>query len=415
MKALLFVFSAARAASPARAVTRAVVAGAVLVALIGGCSTFGTSSVEMPKLDPGVMAAAHAYLAEYGASPVEYVVAAFEDHDVVFLGEYHRIKSQVELVSTLLPAVHDAGINILATEFARRVDQPLLDQLVSGRAWNEELAREITFRNFVCWGYREYVDILHAAWAINQDLDEGEVPFRVLALNNAPDWSVLKTPADRNNPELRRRVWKGQTERDWAAVVLDEVLGTGRKALVYCGIHHGFTSYRQPIYDIDAGKLRGFARDRMGNHVYEAIGERAMTVYMHAPWVSAEGYDAPDVHPVDGAIDVIMQAAQQGAYPVAFDTEGTPFGNLRASTSFYRYGYPNFTLADFCDGYIYLEPFRRMEGVTPIPHFINDSNLAIAQAQCPNPAFRQASAERLNSAIEADARIARRFRHLVIR
>ncbi|MFW5785878.1 MAG: ChaN family lipoprotein [bacterium] len=360
------------------------------------------------------MTAADRYLENSGASPEKYVAGAFNDHDVVFLGEYHRIRSQVELVARLIPRLHASGITVLATEFARRIDQELLDRLLTGATWNEELAREITFRNFVFWGYQEYVDVYKAAWQVNQSLRADEEPFRVVALNNAPDWSVLESPEDRDDPELRRAVWRGETEANWAAVVLD-LIEEGEKVLVYSGIHHAFTGYRQPIYDVPTDQFRGFARDRMGNHVYRAIGDRAMTIYMHAPWVSAEGYGAPDVHPVDGAIDLIMAAAPEGTWPVAFDTAGTPFGGLSAETSFYTYGHEDFTLADFCDGYIFLEPFAEVEGVTPIPNFINESNIEVARAQSPNPAFRDASIHRFNEAIASDADMARRVRHLILR
>lgn len=365
------------------------------------------------------MAEALRYLENHGASPEEYVAEAFNDHDVVFLGEYHRIRRQVELVARLIPRLHAAGITVLATEFARRIDQELLDRLVTDTEWNEELAREITFRNFVFWGYQEYVDVYKAAWQVNQSLSTDEEPFRVVALNNAPDWSVLESPQDRDDPELRRAVWRSETEADWATVILD-LVEEGEKVLVYSGIHHAFTRYRQPIYDVATEQFRGFARDRMGNHVFRAIGDRAMTIYMHAPWVSADGYGAPDVHPVDGAIDLIMAAASnaaapRGTRPVAFDTAGTPFGRLKAETSFYEYGYRDFTLADFCDGYIFLEPFAEVEGVTPIADFINEANIAFARAQSPNPAFRDASIQRFNQAIAWDADMARRVRHLVLR
>ncbi len=77
-------------------------------------------------------------------------------------------------------------------------------------------------------------------------------------------------------------------------------------------------------------------------------------------------------------------------------------GAFPGSTSFYKYGHPDFTLAEFCDGYIYLEPFSDIEGVTPIPGFVNDANLSRAQAQSPTPAFRNASEERFNRAIAWD-------------
>jgi hypothetical protein len=60
----------------------------------------------------------------------------FADHDVVLLGEQHRIKHDAPFVQELLPRLAEAGVNILATEFARR----------------EDLAREVLLRQLVPWG-----------------------------------------------------------------------------------------------------------------------------------------------------------------------------------------------------------------------------------------------------------------------
>ncbi len=166
----------------------------------------------------------------------------------------------------------------------------------------------------------------------NQSLESGEEPFRILALGNAPDWSVLKKPDDRNDVELRRAVWHGETEADWAAVILEQVVALEEKALVYCGIHHAFTRYRQPIYDVRKKQFIRFGDVRAGNHVYNAIGDQTMTIYVHASWVSARGYDHRYVHPVNGAIDLIMKASPPGTFPVGFDTAGTPFADLPSTT-----------------------------------------------------------------------------------
>lgn len=98
---------------------------------------------------------------------------------------------------------------------------------------------------------------------------------------------------------------------------------------------------------------------------------------------------------------------------MGFDTHGTPMGSLTCTTSLYRYGYEGFKLEDFCDGYIYLEPFIDNEGVTPIDHFINESNLAEAKQQCPDPEFRNATADIFNAAISRNADIPKRLKHLV--
>jgi hypothetical protein len=190
-------------------------------------------------------------------------------------------------------------------------------------------------------------------------------------------------------------------------VLLDEVVVPGEKALVFSGIHHAFTEYRQPISD--KGKFVRFGDIRCGNAVFAKIGKRAMTIYLHAPWNSAKGYDAPMGYPVDGILDALMASRDTTAYPVGFDTRGTPFGKLSGETSIYKFGYQPFTLEAYCDGYIYQMPISRYTGVTPIADFVNENNLEVARLQSPNPWFRTRSIRDFNKAIAADADIPRRF------
>ena len=47
----------------------------------------------------------------------------------------------------------------------------------------------------------------------------------------------------------------------------------------------------------------------------------------------------------------------------------------------YKYGYSNFTLKDFCDGYIFLNPMSEYETVTVIPNFITPEKVAFVKQQ----------------------------------
>jgi hypothetical protein len=323
----------------------------------------------------------------------------------VFLGEQHRVKHDALLVQDLLGPLYQAGVRVLAVEFGRREDQPLIDWLVTRKDWDEALAREVTFRQFVSWGYREYVDLYKAAWALNQRLPKGAPRLRVLGINDSPDWSIMKTQEDRENPEIKRRVWQGGGEHLWAAANL-EAVRAGQKVLVYSGIHHAFTEYRQPI--VVDGKFIRFDRElRAGNHVFNAIGKRAVTVFLHAPWSGYEGYDLASRHPADGIIDALLLTI--GPHPVAFDLNPGPLGQLRVRDAVYCHGYDDFRLGQFCDGWIYMKPISTFEGVTPVADWINEDNLDRARLQSPNPAYRQASAKEFNTAIARSADIPARW------
>ena len=376
--------------------------------VIAADASTGAVPEDPPSLDPVRQSELAAWLEAHGDTPEGYVVRLFSDHDVVFLGEQHRVKHDVLLVQSLLEPLYDAGVRVLATEFGRREDQSLIDSLITAPEWDEELAREIAFRQFMWWGYREYVDIYRAGWALNRGLPEGAPRFRILGMNDSLDWSIVKTEADRNDPEIMGKVWLGSGEDRWAEVILDAVR-RGEKVLVYSGIHHAFTDYRQPV--VADGEFRRFSDElRCGNHVFAELGKRAVTVFLHAPWEGQEGYGSPMLHPADGIIDALMLAV--GPRPVAFDIEGGPFGELRINDAVYRHGYEDFRLARFCDGWIYTKPISECEGVTAIPGWIHEGNLESARAQSPSPRFRQSSIEEFNLGIAHDAEIHRRWGHL---
>jgi hypothetical protein len=380
---------------------------AALVWLVGaGCAN---DKIPPPDLRAGLVDTLESYLDALALAPDAYVVSKFGDHDVVVLGEIHRVKHQVEFIRDLIPELYKAGVYNLATEFGRREDQALIDSLLALSVYDEALAREINFRQFVHWAYEEYVDIYRAAWQVNSRLPEGAPAFRILGMNDSPDWTHVKTQADRDNDAVKKLVWKGGGEEYWAQVVLDEV-ERGQKVLVYCGIHHGFTEFLQPVVN-GAGEFLKLEDRRMGTWLYKAIGKRAITVYLHAPWNQGH-YGGDFYYPVDGTIDALMALLGSGYYPVGFDTRGTPFGGLSCEQSVYGAGYEDLTLEMFCDGYIYMKPLSLHEGTTVIEGYYHEENIERARAGTPNPDFRDATAGDFQDAAEKSADMAHRYRKL---
>ncbi len=353
------------------------------------------------------------YLVSNYQTPEDYVIGKLKDHDIVFIGEYHRIKQNVELIHTLIPRLYEDGVYNLGIEFALRQDQQKIDKLITADTYDEELAGKILFSSFAFWGYQEYADIFKVAWNFNRRLPEGSRRFRVFGLGVKADWSHVKTKEDRDKPEIMRKVWaNGRPDSTMANTIIQEFINKKEKALIYAGSHHAFTKYKQPIYNESTKRFVRFVEDRMGNLVYNVIGERAFNIFLHSPWVNEKGYREPYVYPVDGAIDALMVTLPLRYQNAGFDTKGSPFGDLPGTTALYKYGYDNFTLSDFCDGYIYQCPLSEYTGVTPIEEFVNEYNLAEAKSQCPNPWFKNPSvtAEDFNEAIKTEVNIERRFR-----
>jgi len=143
-------------------------------------------------------------------------------------------------------------------------------------------------------------------------------------------------------------------------------------------------------FQIGLAGQRALDDSRVGNHLFQAIGKRAITISLHHPWFSQTG-KATSAYAADGYIDAVMKKLGDGAYPVGFDIAGSPFADLPGESSAYKFGYDEFKLSMFCDGYIFWKPLSRYEGVTPIVGFVNEKNIDYARQQAPNPNFRNAS------------------------
>ncbi len=370
----------------------------ILVTLGVAALSLANDKLPLPELNKEHQRELAGFLEKNGLPPVEYVLSKFAEHDVVILGEQHRARQDPLLVQSLIPRLPEVGVFTLCTEFARRADQPLIDSLLSGAEYDQQLANLITLQQFVHWGYVEYVDIFKAAWQYNREKSADARSFRILALGNSAEWWHVKTQEDREKDEIKRKVRHGESEEDWAKVVFEQVIKKDEKALAYCGIHHGFSEYRQPV--VVDGKFARYIQDRFGNHLYDAIGKGVITIFMHNIWNNVEGWNAPYVYPADGCIDALMAALGPEAHPVGFDTKGTPFGKLPGANSIYSHGYEDFTLEQFCDGYIFQMPFSEFEPVTCIEGYYHEGNIDYARRNAVNPWFRDKPIEEFESTCE---------------
>jgi hypothetical protein len=353
----------------------------LLVVVLTGCAHVPRQ--PLPELHGEQKAGLVGYLETHWQSPEDYIVSKFEDHDIVFVGEYHRIKHDVELIRQLIPKLHEAGVYHLGIEFGNYERQGDVDALLTADAYDEDTARRLMFEYSVLWGYREYIDLYRAAWELNRSLPEDAPRFRIVHLNYRVHWPARRK---KMTPEAWKQVWhKGAGDSHMASVVLDELVRPGHKALVYSGAHHAFTRYGQPACDDEKQEFIRHGNDRMGNIVYRQIGDRAFNVFLHSPW---ERKWKPDEHsyPAGGVIDSVMHEFDDKR--VGFDVRGAPFGELADENTCYAIGYEDFTLATFCDGYVFQRHFRGYEGCTVDPKFITWKNLSEARAYCPNPTGR---------------------------
>jgi len=363
--------------------------------------------LPLPVLDSKLQGALLGYLEKNFKTPEEYILSKFKDHAIVFIGEYHRIQHDVQLIQHLIPLLYKAGIHNLGIEFGIHRDQERVDKLINAPTYDEQAAREIMFDFGSYWGYKDYMDIYRAAWELNHRLPQSAPRFRVVNLNGFSDWSFVKTSADRESPKVMKKVWpEGDGDQVMAETIIHEFVEKGQKALIYSGIHHAFTRYKQPIYY--QGKFVRFVEDRMGNRVYQKLGDKVFTIFLHSPW-SDKNYEK-ELYPVGGVIDAFF-AKEKNLRPVGFDLAGTPFGELSGPGSIYEEGYNPFTLTLYADGYIFTKPISQYQGVAVDEKFITEANFKRAVEQIPNPDFKTkvTGIAMLIESAKSDADIPRRF------
>jgi hypothetical protein len=360
-----------------RTSVRWVIAGICFLAAVAVVGQYGRIIHEpVPEIPGDLQTELTTYLATYGKEPTNYVADKFSQTDIVFLGETHRLRHDVEFVQQMLPVLYQRGITNLAVEFGSADLQATADSVVVANTYDEEAVRSLMFRQKVYWGYVEYMELYRAAWAVNSARHPNEKAFRIVHLGYSPDFALLRK--NMTSEERGRVFHKGDPDQHMAAVLEREVLAAGEKALVYCGRNHSFTRYHHPVVNRETDQVDYLYDRRLGNLIYDKLGDRAVTVLLHADWDS--GY------PVGGAIDRVCLAV--GNRPVGFDTEGTVFGDLRDSATRYSRGYPGFDLGTICDGYVFLKPFVAFEGCRVDRKFVSDDNVKAAVARLPNPSIR---------------------------
>jgi hypothetical protein len=184
-----------------------------------------------------------------------------------------------------------------------------------------------------------------------------------------------------------RKVWhKGIPDIHMANIIQKEFVEKNQKALIYSGTHHSFTHYFQPRYNYESKKFMGFIKNRMGNIIYRENPEKVFHIVLHKPWRTKGNIDAMN-YPVGGTIDKVMEEFEDKR--VGFDIIGSPFGDLRDDGTYYAFGYPDFNLSTFCDGYIFQKHFKNYEGCTVDKKFITDMNLQEAIDYFDDPVMRK--------------------------
>lgn len=324
--------------------------------------------------------AAVAFVRQGLLTPEQYVIQAFQTHDVVLLGERHVVKENLLFVQSLIPALYKNGIYVLGMEFGASEVQPQMDQLVTAATYSEATARELMFTYNVAWGFQEYLDVCKAAWAFNRTLPAGARPFRILNLSYIYHWEKY---TGARTPESMQQVFpKGTADKFRMEVIEREVLQRGDKLLALVGTPHAYTRYGSPYFKYNGDHFCDFDREWLGNRLYARYPGKVFNILLHQAFTQKTGDTWSLVSPAGGAVERLM--ALNGNKPAGFNLLHTPMGKLPDSST-NAMCYDNFTLEQFFDGYLFLEPLRDLEGCTVVEEFVNETNIGQALKNFPDP------------------------------
>ncbi|MGA7614073.1 MAG: ChaN family lipoprotein [Thermoanaerobaculia bacterium] len=285
------------------------------------------------------------YLRDTGMAPADYVLQRLERHPLVILGEGHWGRDDAELVSSLVPKLHQRGV-ALGIEWMSAKRQGDVDRLIAGTEWNRSLANDLM--KSADWPYLQYREIFHRAWESTHA--HPELPaMQIVALGPPPDWRKAGIDYDA-----------------FMASRVAEYSGDQRRPmLVYCGMHHAFTRYLQ-VNRSRNGRVAQFM-DRMGNILWRQFGEDVFLIALEKPEMCGPRGEEETRYclPLSGIIDC---AAASAGRPVGFDLAASPIAEMHLpASSFYAAGHPFVRIIDFADGWIWQGPVDRLKLVEMIP------------------------------------------------
>jgi hypothetical protein len=296
----------------------------------------------------------------HGQPPVDYVVSKFDRHDWVFLGEYHRIRDDLDLLIELIPAIHNrTPVRHLAVEFLCRTATATANELLTAPSHERRGIINFLRSQSPDWAYEEYIELFRTTWESNQVFGEERGPFRFVGLHPCIDWEVVNYSPD---PAAVAAEIEAQDRYDeiMARELTENLLEPGLPALVYTGIAHSTARFVEHRYGTADQLLR------MGNMVLrEPWSDRMFFIALHAPfWDAGTGND---IYPFDGLLDRAMLAHRA---PVGFDVAGSPVERLthqrrsERSITAYEFG-------ELYDGYImHARPLKEAVGATCVSDWI---------------------------------------------
>ena len=302
-----------------------------------------------------------------------HLVELARSKQLVLLGDQIGIAQHVAFISQILPELYDAGICNLAWEFTNSRAQQSLDELVTAETWDESKCTNL-FIDLLGIGftYREYAEVLKAAWSLNRSLDVHAPQFRVVGLGlptYVEDPSLLE---GRSATELElRNWWMGGHYQDVAAfhmanTVTNEILRSGGRAVVLMSSERTTTELVQ--------WKQGLPTVSVGNLLHRWMGEGVARAVFHGAVADSEAAER---------VEALVAAApeQPENFGIALDLATLGNVGLNEVIGSLDGNETSLRLKDVADSYIWLGNIESWRPCQLIDRVVTEENFGQLEAR----------------------------------
>lgn len=305
------------------------------------------------------------------ASPVDYLVASAQNHQIVMLGDRRGVGEHLAIVRDAVGPLYRAGVRHLGWEFTNSRRQDDLDELTLAESWNRSQAIELFVDLLgVGHGYEDYLAIIEAVWSENSTRPDDWPPFRLVALG-LPTYVEDPNLLDgRSAGETSlRNWWMGGHYRDvssWhmANTITAEILRHGERAVIYADATRTNTRFVEWV--------DGIASLGPGNLLYNWMGGGIARVLFHG---------APDDDDALARIEQLVAASPDPETSFGLDLDTSTLGNIRLHdlTGSLGTSHRRLDLGDIADGYLFVQPREDWTPAQLIEDFLGPTTIEVAE------------------------------------
>jgi hypothetical protein len=299
------------------------------------------------------------------SDPFKFVADKFDDHSIVFIGENHKRKQDLDFLNQLIPYLYQTKkINIIGWEFGAQEYQRDADSVVTASEFDRRKAISVMRRSMFYWCWEEYLNIFKTIWQVNKGISKEEDKIKFLQLNT----TYVSKLWNSTHHEAQVKERTKNFDNILPSIIEKVVIQKNKKILIYCGLHHSMTKFKTPkAFFIKNNELRA------GQILYAKYPDKIFQIDLVSPfperwsiYKDLSHRDIKFVYPFEAVFNQIYDTLK---IPFAINSNNPYFSNIKDYSSFYEFDkWGGVKLKDFCDGCIMLQSFDKIEPA----HFIKD-------------------------------------------